>query len=202
MKNLNLPAIILFVLISGGLMSAFGQGDRGTIRGTVADATGAVVPGARVVLTGTEIGGTRETTTSDEGIYVFPGVLPVVYQISVEAQGFQKSTVENFKVAVQVTHTLDIKLQVGEITNEVTVDAVAESLQADTPVRQTNVTEEQVKELPLSVSAETGGRSPLAFIFLDSNVSASETSGETNALRFPSRFARLAFRSPRLLPRF
>jgi hypothetical protein len=184
MKFLRLSVIAILLLATGAASPTFGQSDRGTIRGTVADPNGAVVPNAKVTVTGTETGETRETTTSDEGIYVFPELRAATYSITVEAPGFQRSTVTDFKVAVQVTHTLNLELTVGAVTNEVTVTAEAETLQADTPVRQTNVTERQVKELPLLVTSEAGGRTPLAFIFLDSNVNSAETSSGTNASQF------------------
>lgn len=185
MKNLKLMAVILPALMIAGFVSAFGQTDRGTLRGTVTDQTGGLVPGAKVVITGTETGEVRETTTNDQGIYVFAEIRPIVYQVTVEATGFQKAVFTDYKVAVQVTHTLDVLLQIGEISNVVTVNADMEGLQADTAVRQTNISEQEVKELPLAVSAENGGgRTPLAFIFLDSNVTTSEQSGATNAGRF------------------
>lgn len=190
MKNLKLSVVAFSIMIVIGCSTIFGQSDRGTIRGTVTDPSGAAVPNAKVVLTGAETGETRETTTSDEGIYVFPELRAAVYRVAVEATGFQRTAVEDFKVAVQVTHTLDIQLQVGQVTgNEVVVTADSEALQSDTPVRQTNVTERQVKELPLIVSSESGGRTPLAFIFLDSNVSSTGENGNssdrgTNASRF------------------
>jgi hypothetical protein len=188
MKSFKLLAA-LFVLLSIGIGSAFAQSDRGTIRGTVTDPTGAVVPNARVILTGAETGETREVTTSDEGVYVFPELRPATYNISVEATGFNRTTINDFKVAVQVTHTLNIEIAVGVITNQVTVEADSESLQADTATRQTNVTERQVRELPLLVSSESGGRTPLSFIFLDSNVSSTGENGAgsergSNASRF------------------
>ena len=182
MKISKFLTIALILLIVG---TVFGQSDRGSIRGTVTDPNGAAIANAKVVLTGTETGETRETTTSDEGIYVFPELRAAVYRVAVEAAGFQRTAIEDFKVAVQVTHSLDIQLQVGEVTgNEVIVNAESEALQADTPVRQTNVTERQVKELPLGVSSESGGRTPLSFIFLDSNVGATDTSGNNNASNF------------------
>jgi hypothetical protein len=184
MKPSRLSAALLLMLIIGCGAPLLAQSDRGSIRGTVTDASGAAVAGARVVLNGAETGEVRETTTSEDGIYVFPEVRASVYQISVEAQGFQKTTIKDFKVAVQVTHSLDIKLEVGAITNEVTITAESEALNADTPVRQTNVTERQVKELPLAVGSESGGRTPLSFIFLDSNVGSTDTSGNNNASNF------------------
>ena len=184
MKPLKLLAVFLLMLLTGTIAPVLGQSDRGSIRGTVTDAAGAVIAGARVILTGIENGETREVTTSDDGFYNFAEIRASIYQISVEAQGFRKTTIQDFKVAVQTTHSLDIKLEIGVITNEVTVIADAVALQADTVVRQTNVTERQVKELPLGVSSESGGRTPLSFIFLVSNVGATDTSGNNNASNF------------------
>ncbi|MDQ4120271.1 MAG: TonB-dependent receptor [Acidobacteriota bacterium] len=184
MRTLRFWTIALILLIVVNAATVFGQSDRGSIRGSVTDPSGAVVANAKVTLTGVETGQTRETTTNEEGTYVFPELPAAIYQVSVEAQGFQRTTVTDFKVAVQVTHTLDIQLQIGAATTEVTVNAEAEAINAETPVRQTNVTERQVKELPLQVGSEAGGRTPLSFIFLDSNVGAAETSGGTNASRF------------------
>ncbi len=188
MKSLqSIAAAMMLIVIVGCLNSAFGQSDRGSIRGTVTDPNGAGVPNARVVIIGAETGESRETTTNDQGVYVFPELTPATYNVTVEAQGFQQTTVQDFKVAVQVTHTLNIPVQIGVATNEVVINAESEALQSDTPVRQTNVTEQQVRELPLQVSAESGGRTPLAFIFLDSSVAATDTgttSNGTNASRF------------------
>lgn len=189
MNSLKFFAVALFILFAFGVGTVSAQSDRGAIRGTVSDQTGAVVPNAKVVLTGIDNGETRDVTTGDEGFYTFPEVKAGLYRISVEAAGFQRTTTEDVKVAVQVTHTVNVQLQVGVGTSEVTVQAQGETLQTDTPVRQTNVTERQVKELPLLVSAESGGRTPLAFIFLDSNVSASgegnnSSTGTSNASRF------------------
>ena len=184
MKSLKFSAIALLALIAFCAATAFAQSDRGTIRGTVTDPNGAAIANATVTLTGAETGETRSVTTGESGTYVFPELRPALYNITVEATGFQRTTIENFKVAVQVTHTLDIPVQVGAVTNQVTVNAEAEALQADTVVRQTNVTERQVKELPLLVTSEAGGRTPLAFIFLDSNVNGANTGGGTNASQF------------------
>ena len=184
MKPLKVLAVSLLVIFIGCVAPVSAQSDRGSIRGTVADINGASVSGARVIITGVETGEVRETTTSDDGNYGFPELKANTYQVSVEAAGFQKTTVADFKVAVQVTHSLNFSLEIGAITNEVTVNAEGQALQADTPVRQTNVTERQVRELPLLVGAESGGRTPLAFIFLDSNVSGTTNAGSTDASRF------------------
>src|SRR5215207_7844453 len=97
MKSLRLFAVMLLMLITGCLSPAFGQSDRGTIRGTVTDPSGAIVPNARVVLTGAETGEVREVTTTDEGAYVFPELRPATYNITVESAGFNRAAIKDFK---------------------------------------------------------------------------------------------------------
>jgi hypothetical protein len=169
--------------------STYAQSDRGSITGTVSDPNGAVVVGAKVTATNLDTGEVREATTTSEGNYTLQELPADEYRISVEAQGFKTTTIENLKVAVQTTRSLDLTLEIGQITDVVTVtNDSAPAIQTDTPVRQTNVTERQVKELPLQVTSESGGRTPLSFIFLDSNVSSSGTIGGqesgSNANRF------------------
>ncbi|HEX8688023.1 MAG TPA: hypothetical protein VF654_16045, partial [Pyrinomonadaceae bacterium] len=103
---------------------------------------------------------------------------------------FKSVTFEDVKVAVQVTRTLDVRLEIGAVADVVTVTSEnTPVIQSESPVRQTNVTERQVKELPLLVSAESAGRTPLAFIFLDSNVASTGTeAGQDNRGANASRF--------------
>ncbi len=185
MKSLNLFAALLLSFIFGAGI-VFAQSDRGTLRGTVTDPSDAVVANAKVVLTGVGNGESRETTTGDEGIYVFPEIKAGLYQLTVEAAGFTRTSVENIKVDVQGTQSVVVKLQVGEVTgNVVTVNAESVTINTDTPVRQTTINERQVRELPLLQGGESDGRSPLAFIFLDSNVNgATDGSGATNTSKF------------------
>ena len=166
--------------------SAFAQTDRGNITGTVTDPSGAVVSGAKVTATNLETNEVRETTTADEGNFTLTELKAGPWKINVEAQGFKTTAIEKVQVAVQVTRTVDIKLEAGTIGETVNITSEPPVIQADTVVRQSNVTERQVKELPLAVSAESGGRTPLAFIFLDSNVTAaSGTTGRgTDASNF------------------
>lgn len=164
---------------------AHAQSDRGSITGTVSDPNGAAVVGAKVTATSLDTGETREATSTDNGNYTLPELKAGRWRVTAEAQGFKTSSVEDFKVAVQVTHSLDLKLEIGAVGEVVDVTASAEALQTDTPVRQSNITERQVKELPLVVSSEFSGRTPLSFIFLDSNVSAGTGGGQgTNTTNF------------------
>jgi len=165
----SLVALSIFFFLC--VTSAVGQSDRGSLTGRVTDPNGAGVANAKVTATNLNSGGTREVTTSDDGNYTIPELRADPYKVTAEAQGFKTSSAENIVVAVQVNRTLDFKLEIGEISSVVTIsNDEAPVLQTETPVRQTNVSERQVRELPLLVSSEFSGRTPLSFIYLDSNV--------------------------------
>src|SRR5215216_2973227 len=185
--KINRPVLTaLLTLLLACANPAFAQSDRGTITGTVTDPSGAVVSKAKITATNLESGEVRETATSDEGNYTLPELKAGPWKLFVEAQGFKASALDRIQVAVQVTRTVDVALEAGNVSETVNVTAEAPVIQPDSAVRQTNVTERQVKELPLAVAAESGGRTPLAFIFLDSNVTAaSGTTGRgTDASNF------------------
>jgi len=181
-------ALALFSLVLLCVTSAVGQTDRGSLTGRVTDPNGAGVANAKVTATNLNTAETRDVTTSDDGNYTIPELKPDPYKVTAEAQGFKTASAENIVVAVQVTRTLDFKLEVGEISTVVTItNDEAPVLQTETPVRQTNVTERQVKELPLLVSSEFSGRTPLSFIYLDSNVTqggATQGGSSTDTTRF------------------
>ena len=179
----SLLALSTFFLLC--VTSAVAQTDRGSLTGRVTDPNGAAVANAKVTATNLNTGETREVTTSDDGNYTIPELKADPYRLTVEAPGFKTAAAENIVVAVQVTRTLDLKLEIGEISSVVTVtNNEAPVLQTETPVRQTNVTERQVRELPLLVSSEFSGRTPLSFIYLDSNVTQGSGAQGTDTTRF------------------
>src|SRR5205085_1587936 len=165
MKARRLFVATLFMLMACWAAPTFAQSDRGAIAGTVTDPNGAVVPNAKVTATNLDTNEVRETTTSDVGSYQLPELKAGPYKVTVESQGFKTASFERVQVAVQSTHSLDVKLEIGAVGDTVTVTSESTPvIQTDTPVRQSNITERQVRELPLEVGAETAGRTPLAFI--------------------------------------
>src|SRR5262245_3551199 len=96
------------------------QASNSTVRGSVADSQGAVIPNARVKLTNTATGVVRDSITNNAGIYVFPGVIPGPYRVRVEQPGFQ--TFEGaLTVQVQQDATVDVVMQVAGAVTSVTV---------------------------------------------------------------------------------
>ncbi len=157
---------------------SFGQSDKGSLAGTITETSGALVVGAKVTAINTRTGELRDTTTGKEGEYAIQEVPAGPYTLTVEAPGFSAATTQQVEVAVQQSRRVDVKLQVGQVSQNVTVTAEAPTIQTESAVLQSNVSERQVRELPLEVSAESKGRTPLSFIFLDSNVTAA-TGGTT-----------------------
>src|ERR1700720_841326 len=171
-------ATALFLL--GILATAsFGQSDRGTITGTVTDPSGAVVSNPKISATNGSTGAGRETTTSGEGNYTLPELPAAPYKVTAEAQGFKTAT-QTLQLQVQVTRRADFTLTVGTAGETTTVTTEAPMIQTESAVQQTSVSEKQVRELPLQVSAEFGGRTPLSFIFLDSSITSTNGAGSTD----------------------
>src|SRR5262245_57149914 len=115
---------ICFVLFFSLFMAVpvFGQLSTGSIGGTVQDATGAVIPGVTVTLSNPGvIGGNQQTVTSERGTYQFTRLVPGKYSVKAELAGFKPVALENLTVNADVTVRADLQLQVGEVTDAVTV---------------------------------------------------------------------------------
>jgi hypothetical protein len=96
--------------------------DAGAITGTVRDSSGAVVPGAEVKLTSPAIGITRTSTTNGDGEYLAAALPPGVYDMSVTAQGFKVFQAKKIIVQVAQKARLDVKLEVGQVSENVVVE--------------------------------------------------------------------------------
>jgi len=95
---------------------------RASIQGVVTDPQGAVVSGATVTLTNHETGQVLTTTTNDSGIYNFGALGPSQYGITVEKDGFKKKVLDNVGVIAEQANALNIQLDVGQVSETVTVN--------------------------------------------------------------------------------
>ena len=96
---------------------------RGSIQGTVTDTQGGVIPGAKVTLTNLATNEIQERTSSDVGLYSFNALPPSTFKIVVEREGFQTKVLDNVKIIPEQPNGIDIKLEVGQVSQTVTVDA-------------------------------------------------------------------------------
>ncbi len=113
-----LSAVVLF-LCMGSI--ALAQAGRGSISGLVTDPAGALVAGAKVVLLDQATGVTQHSVTSSAGLYTFISLNPGVYQVTVSQTGFKNTAKDKVTVTVDQVTTVNITLQVGAISETVTV---------------------------------------------------------------------------------
>src|SRR5437868_2658623 len=114
---------VLLVLFSSVLLPHLlhAQSAAGAIVGNVVDASGSAVPTAAITATNQDTGVTRNTSTTADGIYNIPSLLPGTYTVEAKAQGFGPAQVKDVVVRVGSDTRGDLMLQVGQITQTVTV---------------------------------------------------------------------------------
>jgi carboxypeptidase family protein/TonB-dependent receptor-like protein len=128
----------------------FAQAVTGTVLGTVTDATGAVVPNAKISLLEVNTNLGRSNATNESGNYSFVNVPPGIYTVTVEHTGFRKASRESVEVTVNSTVRVDMQLQTGQITEQVVVTAEVPALQTDRTDTGRKLDSRQVAELPLT----------------------------------------------------
>ena len=132
-------------------ISVSAQEVTGSISGTVRDSSGAVVPGATVTITDASKNVVvRNITTNDEGAFSAPNLASGIYTIAVEATNFKKSVSTNVKVDVGSRQSIDVSLEAGNITETVTVQADATTVNLSTPTSSTVISGDQVRELSIN----------------------------------------------------
>jgi Carboxypeptidase regulatory-like domain/TonB dependent receptor len=139
---------LLVVLLSLCAVSTYAQ-YRAGIQGVIADPQGAVVDGATVTLTSKETNISKIAESDASGIYNFLGLAPGHYRIAVEKAGFKKKTLDDVVVAAEQTQSFNIALEVGEVTQSVTVSAeVAPAIDTETGQIGGTLTSNQIQALP------------------------------------------------------
>jgi hypothetical protein len=132
------------------LPSAEAQVLYGSIVGTVLDQSDAAVPNATVSATNKEIGLTRDTKTDLSGRYSLVNLLPGGYDLRVSASGFRTLTRENVPVRINAVTRADLQLEVGGVTEQITVTAGAAVLQTDRSEIRAEITDREITNLPLA----------------------------------------------------
>lgn len=148
----------------------FGQGDRGTLTGTVADPAGAVVANASLTVRNTATGAAYQTATTDTGNYTLPQLPAGTYEMTVNGAGFKNFVRRNIALQVAQTLRLDVGLEIGAATESVTVTAEVTLLKTESGDLSHNVTAARINSLPvLSIGAAAGSsgiRNPQAIAIL------------------------------------
>jgi carboxypeptidase family protein len=145
-------------------VSTFGQSANGSLTGTVTDPSGSTVPSVKLTARNLDTGFSVETASSSAGLYSFPNLPTGRYSITAEAPGMKKFQQEGVTVSIGATANLDIALQIGAVSEQVTVVADAAQLETSTSDVGATVQRSLVENLPLEVSGTV--RNPVQFITL------------------------------------
>jgi hypothetical protein len=129
-------------------VDAFGQAEQGTITGTVRDASGAVVPAARVTAKEASTQTVSTTVSNGNGYYTIPYLAPGTYDMSAEATGFSISVVSGVHLTVNLETNVDLILKPGAVSQKVTVQANAIQLETENSELGQTFNYQQIIELP------------------------------------------------------
>lgn len=144
----RIAALLLLIVIAGSATMAQTSGT-GALAGTVTDSSGGVISGAQIKVTSVATGESRLVSSGPSGNY-FVGLLPPgQYNVEVARSGFKTAAVSSTHVSVTDTVPLNVRLEVGAVTQTVTVAAGSEQLQAETSAIGRVTGGEQVQDLPL-----------------------------------------------------
>ena len=159
-------SLLTLSLVIIAAVPGFGQTDRGTVTGTVSDTTKAVIPGATITATNTQTTAKYETVSTETGNFTLTQLPGGVYELTVELPGFKKYVRQGVTVLAATTVRIDVTLEVGAATEEVTVSADAPLLRTESGELSHNIRTDAVDGLPvLSIGAAAGSsgiRNPTA----------------------------------------
>jgi hypothetical protein len=154
-KDVAARPVILLSLLASGLFiclnapTASAQVLYGSISGIVTDQANAVVPKATVTVTNTSTGFSHEVTTDDAGYYSVPNLPLGTYDLTVNASGFRPLTQKSVNVLINNVTRADARLEVGALTESLTVQANAALLQATKSDVNVNLESRAIGDLPL-----------------------------------------------------
>jgi hypothetical protein len=129
---------------------ALSQFDTAAVLGTVTDSTGSAIAGAAVLLEGVDTGVVNRAVTDNNGNYQFLNVRIGRFRVTAEHPGFKRALSDVFTVEVSARQRVDLSLQVGDVTESVTVVEAAALLETDTSSRGTVIGQKQIVDLPLN----------------------------------------------------
>ncbi len=158
-KKNNFSWLTYFLIMLAFTISAFTQGTTSRVTGTVEDSSGAAVAGATVTLTNEGTNVSLKTQTSGSGNYSFDLIQVGSYKITVEKTGFKKFVSNSNQVNVNVPATINVAMEVGDVSAVVTVDNAGEQVQTSSSGNiGTTVDQRTLESLPV---VGLRGRNPL-----------------------------------------
>lgn len=171
--------LLVFVLLLSRHASA--QSATSQISGIVSDSSGAVVSGAHVEIKNMATNASRTTTTNENGEYTFPSLEIGPYQLQVQKEGFSTYVQNGIVLQVNTNPSITVALQVGSLTQQVSVEANASMVETQNPAVNQVINTTQVVDLPLN------GRQATDLIALSgAAVNTNGAGGSINTLDYPN----------------
>lgn len=155
---------VLLAMISLIANTAAAQEFRATVKGRVLDSSGGALPGATVNVQNADTNELASTTTNEQGDYTVPFLRPGLYNVTVELAGFKKFASNGLRLQVSQVAEINAQLEVGAMTEEVTVTSEGPLLETSNASRGTVIDSARIAELPLQ------SRSPMALATLVAGV--------------------------------
>lgn len=161
--------ILIILIICSQVFMTFAQSTTGKIVGTITAPDGAV-PGATVIVTDNQTGKEKTVTANEDGAFEVSQLEFGVYTVKISAAGFKTFTANDVKIDAGREFSLKAQLEVGQISEVVTVTAGAEQINSSNGELSSTTSREQIRELPLN------GRNPLSLISLTAGANATNNS--------------------------
>ncbi len=169
--------LLLSLFAAGAAVVLHAQEVSAGITGRVTDASGGSIVGAKVAAKDLDRGTDWPTTTNDDGIYVFPRVPPGRYEVRIGAPGFKEYVNPDVTLEVNQRARLDVRMEVGAITEKVEVTSAAPLLQTDTTQVGLVISSKTIEDMPLI------SRNPVALTLLTAGVTTPDPSSFNSGLR-------------------
>jgi hypothetical protein len=164
--------IFMLLTLSLSIGVALAQSQTGVLSGTVSDASG-IIPGATVVVTDNQSGKEKTIVTTDSGTFSVSQLEVGIYTVKITAANHKTYTATDVKIDVGKDYSLTAVLEVGNITENVTVVAGADIINSSDGQLATSVSPRQIVELPLN------GRNPLSLVLLQAGTSSNSSNSTT-----------------------
>ncbi len=156
--------LLVAALLFGVAAPIFAQSDSSSISGTVTDASGALLPNARVTVQNTATNADRSIASNESGSFTITNLAPGSYSVRVELTGFQTTTLKDVHLDPSIGRRIDVAMRVGDTATEVNVEAGVNTVQTESGAVGQLITQEQVKDIQLN------GRNPLYLSQLEPGV--------------------------------
>ncbi len=140
----------LWILILANFASLSAQVVDATLTGIITDPTGATVAGAKVDATNTGTNLSHEAVSDSSGVYTIPALTPGVYRLEVAQPGFKKQVLSGIVLQVAQEARINVALQVGEVSESVTVASAAPLVNSENATVGSVISEQRVLDMPLN----------------------------------------------------